>query len=81
MITTSTLIISLWVGLIVGIYVSTPETAGLYGVSVVFLVQVNDNLQWLLKQMIVLESIMVNVERAFVVVHLEGEKDLRTSYD
>jgi len=30
------------VGFIIGIYNSTIETAGLYGVSVVFMVQIND---------------------------------------
>ena len=54
----------LTIGFIIGAYNSTPETAGLYGVSVVFLVQINDYLQWFLRQMIVMESIMVSVERS-----------------
>jgi hypothetical protein len=48
----------------IGVWNSTTETAGLYGVSVVFLVQINDYLQWFLRQIIVMESIMVSVERA-----------------
>lgn len=49
------------IGYMLGVLNSTPETAGLYGVSVVFLVQINDYLQWFLRQIIVMESIMVSV--------------------
>jgi hypothetical protein len=34
-------IVILTAGYIVGVYNSTPNTAGLYGVSIVFLVQIN----------------------------------------
>lgn len=45
----------------IGIYNSTNETAGLYGASVVFLVQINDYLQRFLKQYTLSESVMVSV--------------------
>jgi ATP-binding cassette subfamily C (CFTR/MRP) protein 4 len=54
-------ILTLIIGYLIGVYNSTPQTAGLYGVSVVFLVQINDYLQWFLRQIIVMESIMVSV--------------------
>ena len=44
-------IIVLIIGYIIGIYNSTIETSGLYGASVVFLVQINDYLQRFLRQL------------------------------
>jgi hypothetical protein len=55
-------------GYLVGVYNSTPETAGLYGVSIVFLIQINEYLQWFLRQIIVMESIMVSVERSRTII-------------
>lgn len=54
-------ILIMWIGWIIGIAVVTPETAGLYGVSVVFLIQISDYLQWFLRQIINLESMIVSV--------------------
>ncbi len=42
----------MWIGWIIGIAVVTTETVGLYGVSVVFLIQISDYLQWFLRQII-----------------------------
>ena len=58
-------IIIMTVGWIIGIIQLTPENAGLYAVSVVFLIQISDYLQWFLRQLVVLESLMVSVERSF----------------
>ena len=58
------------IGWIIGIAIVTPETAGLYGVSVVFLIQVCDRLQWSLKQIITLETFMVSTERSFSVLEM-----------
>jgi hypothetical protein len=69
------------IGWIIGIAVVRPETAGLYGVSVIFLLQIIDYAQWFLRQMISLESIIVSVERTFIVAELPAEKELRTDYD
>lgn len=69
------------IGWIIGIYVVTPETAGLYGVSVVFLAQISDYLQWFLWQLVALESLMVSVERTFQITELNPEKELTTNYD
>lgn len=54
-------VIIMWIGWIIGIIFVKPETAGLYGVSVVFLIQVSDYLQWFLRQIISLESLVVSV--------------------
>lgn len=59
----------------------TPETAGLFGVSVVFLIKVNDTLQKFLRQLIVLESMMVSVQRTFGLIKLPAEKEFRSDYD
>ncbi len=69
------------IGWIIGIAVVTKENAGLYGVSVVFLIQVSDYLQWFLRQIISLESLIVSVERTFLVTNLTPEKELRNYYD
>lgn len=69
------------IGWIIGIAVVTPETAGLYGVSVLFLLQMSDILQYFLRQLISLESTIVSVERTFVICDLPHEGQLRTDYD
>lgn len=69
------------IGWLIGIAVVTPQTAGLYGVSVVYLIQISDYLQWFLRQIINMESMIVSVERAMVITNLPSEKDLRTPYD
>ena len=53
---------------------SKASKAGLYGVSIVFLLQINDYLQWFLRQIISTESYMVSVERAFLIKRLNSEK-------
>ena len=53
---------------------SNSTLAGLYGVTVVFLLQINDNVQWTLRQINLMESIMVSAERSFVVKDLLPEK-------
>lgn len=67
------------VGFFVGI--SQIENGGLYGISIVFLLQVSDYMQWLLRQIINMESIMVSVEREFAIANLQSEAPLRTPYD
>ena len=67
-------VISVWVGWTIGIAVVTPETAGLYGVSVVFLIQISDFISWFLRQIIVLESMMVSVERTLIIADLAPER-------
>jgi ATP-binding cassette subfamily C (CFTR/MRP) protein 4 len=77
--TSYTSVIICGVGFFVG--VSQIENGGLYGISIVFLLQVSDYLQWFLRQIINMESIMVSVERGFAVANLESEAPLRTEYD
>lgn len=71
----------MWIGWVLGIFIITPETAGVYSVSVLFLLKINDSLQKFLRQLIVLESMMVSVERTFILKDLPAEKELRTNYD
>ena len=49
--------------------------------SVVFLIQISDYLQWFLRQLIGLESMIVSVERTFIIADLPAEKELRNQYD
>lgn len=74
-------IVLMLIGWVLGIYVVTPETAGLFGVSVVFLIKVNDTLQKFLRQLIVLESMMVSVQRTFGLIDLPAEKEFKSDYD
>ena len=60
---------------------SAATSAGLYGVTVVFLLQINDNVQWSVRQVNFMESIVVSAERSFLVKDLEEEKRLRNDYD
>ena len=53
---------------------SNSTLAGLYGVTVVLLIQANDNVQWTLRQINFMESIMVSAERSFIVKNLQPEK-------
>ena len=62
------------VGLISGVAITTSENVGLYGVSVMFLLEINDYVQWFLRELVNLESIIVSVERAFIVTNLPSEK-------
>ena len=61
----------LWIGLVLGIVVVIPETAGLYGVSAIFLILISENVPWLLKQLIAFESTIVSVERVFAITSLK----------
>jgi ATP-binding cassette subfamily C (CFTR/MRP) protein 4 len=67
------------IGFFVGI--SQIKEAGLYGMSIVLLLQVSDYIQWFLRQIINTESIMVSVERGLALANLEPEAPLRTEYD
>ena len=53
---------------------SATTSAGLYGVTVVFLLQINDNVQWSIRQANFMESLLVSAQRSFTVKELEPEK-------
>lgn len=57
-----------------GIYKVTPETAGAFGVAVVFLLKISDTLQRFLRQLLIFESMMVSVQRTLSLVDLPAEK-------
>lgn len=65
-------VITIWLGWVMGVAIVSPETAGLYGVSVIFLIQITDIISWILRQIIVLEGMMVSVERTFIVANLRS---------
>jgi hypothetical protein len=48
------------IGMEVGIQQSSSNNSGLYGVTVIFLIQFSENLQWILRQYITAESLMLS---------------------
>jgi len=74
-------IILMAIGMEVGIQQSTPLNYGLYGMTVVFLIGFTELLNWNLRQMNSVESLMLSSERAFQIINLKSEKPLRTEYD
>lgn len=54
-------ILLMLIGWFVGIMMATPETAALYGMSVIFLLKINDLSHYSFKQIIYIESLMVSV--------------------
>jgi hypothetical protein len=64
------------VGFFIG--VNQIEDGGLFGIYIVFLLQVADYMQWVLRQIINMECIMVSVEREFAIANLPAEAPLRT---
>lgn len=64
----------MFVGMMVGIYQSTTDNSGLYGVTVIYLVSFSELFQWLLRQAITTESLMISYERANLITNLKPEK-------
>jgi len=48
------------IGFFIGVYFNSPTDAGNYGVTIVLLTSISDYLQYFLKQIITVESIMVS---------------------
>ena len=62
-------------GLLLGLYWLSRDDGtdiGLYGVSAVFLIQINDLTQWFLRQLLSFESLMVSAERSFKITKLQS---------
>ena len=67
------------IGLILGIFsINNHEDAALYGVSIIFLVEVNNTVSTGLRQIIINENIMISFERLLTITNLKSEKDLIT---
>ncbi len=64
----------MFVGMMVGIYQSTTDNSGLYGVTVIYLISFSEVFQWLLRQAITTESLMISYERANLITNLKPEK-------
>ena len=60
------------IGMEVGIQQSTPLNYGLYGMTVVFLIGFTELLNWNLRQMNSVESLMLSSERAFQIINLKS---------
>jgi hypothetical protein len=69
------------IGMELGVWKSTPLNAGLYAVTVIFLVQFSEFVQIFLRQAIAVESLMLSSERVFQIINLQAEKELRNDYD
>ena len=50
-------------GMVLGIHVLHPTNTGHYGVAVLYLIAVTETLQWILRQMICVESYLVSAQR------------------
>ena len=68
-------------GMMMGISLISFEERGLYGVTAVYLITICDMTQWILRQVILVESLMVSAERVLQFQLFEREKELRTPYD
>ena len=66
--------LNIWLSYTFGIIFVKPETAGLNGISIIFLEQSSDLLQYYVRQAVILESMMVNVEKALILTQLPAEK-------
>lgn len=61
----------MWVGLVIGIAIVTPETAGFFSVSVILFSQVIRPLHWFVRQIIMVEGMILSFERNLVVANLK----------
>jgi len=68
-------------GMVLGIHVLHQTNTGHYGVAVLYLITVSEVLQWILRQMICLESYLVSAQRILQFDSYDVEKALRTPYD
>ena len=58
------------IGLQVGIFEVNKEIPGYYGVTIIFLVTFVEYFQWMLRQIITTESLMISSERANQIMKL-----------
>ena len=71
--------LNIWIGYIIAVIAVKPQTVGLYGISIVFLDQSGELLLMNTRQIVMLESMMVSVERALKLTELPSEKGLKSS--
>ena len=64
----------MFTGLFMGIGLISPENSGLYGVTAVFLVTISDFMQWVLRQMILWNSLMASAQRILHFRDFKAEK-------
>lgn len=68
-------------GMLLGILFLKDESAHLYGITVVYLVTISDSFQWILRQIVLVESLMISAVRILQFENFEQEKELRVEYD
>lgn len=68
----------MFVAFFIGVHLTSPSEAGNYGVTIILLTSVSDYLQYFLKQIITVQSIMLSSERAKKIVNLPSEAPFRT---
>ena len=68
-------------GMVLGMEVLHQSNTGHYGKAVFYLIAINESLQFILRQIISVESYLVSAQRLLQFGHFAKEKDLRTDYD
>ncbi len=61
-------------GFYIGTSQSAPSQAGLFGVIVIYIFNFCDFYQWLLRQIITSESLLISYERAVQIANLQPER-------
>ena len=69
------------IGMMMGAALISVQDRGLYGVTAVYLITICDMMPWILRQIILVESLMVSAERVLQFQLFDKEKELRASYD
>jgi ATP-binding cassette subfamily C (CFTR/MRP) protein 4 len=71
----------MFAGFFIGVYQASPSDTGHFGVLIVLLTAMSDYLQYFLKQIITVESIMLSCERAMKIINLPAEAPFTNEYD
>ena len=72
--TTLIVLVLLSIAMFMGVAQTTPQNSGLYGVTIIYIVNLGDVFQWVLKQIIATGGIMISAERIRAFSNLEEEK-------
>lgn len=68
-------------GLIIGISFTNEQNSSNFATATLLLITFTDNIQYLLRLIIVFESLLLSYERAIYISGLPTEKQLRNEYD
>lgn len=67
-------LVLMFIGINIGVSQSNSSNNGLFGVTVIFLVNFSDTFQWCMKRTINTESFMISYERVSEVINMTSEK-------